>query len=158
MENTQQALEGEIIEMGRPSKYDQSYCEKMQEIMSKGRVSKGSLCAVLDIDRKTFNNWLELHQEFKDVYEKGREKGFDWWVQLGMAGILGTTPGKFGASTYNMMIHNLFPEDFKARTETISTVNINLVQQLERIKHLDDASLQDEIKLLQDKIQNLEGK
>ncbi len=67
---------------GRPSKYDQSYCDRLVEHMSEG-ASLLSFAAEIDVDRSTLTEWAKVHPEFSAAVTRGKAKCAAWWERVG---------------------------------------------------------------------------
>lgn len=67
--------EVETVKVGRPSKYDESLCAKIIELMGQG-LSLTAAAADLDISRETVYAWEKdgAHPEFSDAVKLARGK------------------------------------------------------------------------------------
>ena len=84
----------DIKRIGRPSKYDASYCELVLELGAKGK-SKAQIAAAIGVSRPTIDAWCEQHPEFLDAIKRARDLALAWWEDLGQESM--TKPG-FGAT------------------------------------------------------------
>lgn len=76
------------MNMGRPSKYDQVYCEQVVEHMKSG-ASLTSFAAEIDVARSTINEWMTVHPEFSESVKRGKAKCAAWWEKRGREGASG---------------------------------------------------------------------
>ena len=62
------------------AKYSKKYCTEAEEFISKhglheyGGAKIKDFCAHLGIDRKTHDNWLKSHKEYKDTVNRAKDK------------------------------------------------------------------------------------
>jgi hypothetical protein len=68
--------------MGRPSKYDPKYCDKIIELMSEG-ASIEEVCYEWRITKATLYNWTEKHPEFLNSKKIGEQLSMGWWMKKG---------------------------------------------------------------------------
>lgn len=68
--------------VGRPTKYDPSYCAMIVEHMAEG-ASMLSFAAEIDVDRSTLNEWMRQHPEFSQAVSRGKAKCAAWWERVG---------------------------------------------------------------------------
>lgn len=74
--------------MGRPTKYDPSYCVDLMEHMGKG-LSFESFASTIQVNRDTLYAWRTAHKDFSDAWVMGRDRCLTFWENLGAAGIMG---------------------------------------------------------------------
>lgn len=67
---------------GRPTKYDEKYCEQIIEHMSEG-ASMTSFAAEIEVDRSSLNEWMDKHPEFSQAVKIGKAKCASWWERVG---------------------------------------------------------------------------
>jgi transposase len=100
--------------VGRPTKYTESFCERVIELGSAGK-SKAQIAAALGVSRQTLDNWAEEHPEFLDAIKYARDLALAWWEDRGQEGLF---KGKsFNALAYIFQMKNRFREDYGDRTE-----------------------------------------
>lgn len=63
---------------GRPSKYDQSYCDKVIACLGKGH-SVTAFAGEIGVARSTVFKWAEEHPEFSDALKVGQAKAVAFW-------------------------------------------------------------------------------
>jgi hypothetical protein len=91
---------------GRPSKFKPEYCDLLIEHMKKG-FGINTFGPVVDVNRDTVYEWVNVHQDFSDAYKKGMDHYEGFWERLGMAGAMGKVPG-FNAAAWIFNVKNRF--------------------------------------------------
>ena len=69
------------VKTGRPTKYDKTMCEKVLELMSKGK-SIVQVAAEFNVSRETIYAWEKEHKEFSDTLSIGRMKSEAFWEEV----------------------------------------------------------------------------
>ncbi len=72
--------------IGRPTKYDHSFCEMLIEHMKQG-YSFGSFGALVDSCEDTVYEWAKVHPAFSEAKKIGLAKSMIWWEKQGMQGL-----------------------------------------------------------------------
>ena len=80
------ATEEILRKVGRPSKYDPSFCQKLIDHMSKG-YSFESFSAVVDVDRDSLYEYVKVHPEFSDAKKVAFDKNLLFWEKQGIDGL-----------------------------------------------------------------------
>lgn len=65
--------------MGRPTKYEPAYCERLVEHMSEGG-GKASFAAKIGVDRDTVKEWANVHADFSAAVKRG-EAALELWFE-----------------------------------------------------------------------------
>jgi hypothetical protein len=73
--------------VGRPTKYEPEYCEKLVEHMAKG-LSFETFAAVIGCHRATMYEWVKFFPEFAEAKEVAFEECQLFWEQLGINNIV----------------------------------------------------------------------
>lgn len=73
--------------MGRPTKYDPSYCEMLITHMEKG-YSFESFAAVINVHRETLYAWASTLPEFSDAKKMAFDKNLYFWERMGLTGLM----------------------------------------------------------------------
>src|SRR5690348_11921447 len=98
---------------GRPSKYDESYCDAVVEHCAQG-ASLTSFAAEIDVARSTINEWMEQHEDFSEAVKRAKAKCAAWWeskARTGLSGEVNPTLCIFG-------LKNMAPDDWREKNET----------------------------------------
>ena len=115
---------------GRPTKYDEKYCEMLVTHMAKG-FSFESFAAVADVGPATIYVWLEKHENFREAKQIAFGKNRHFWEGVGIDGATGKLPN-FNATAYIWNTKNRFPKEWNERRDQaddnnrIHTVKIEL--------------------------------
>jgi hypothetical protein len=99
----------DIRKVGRPSKYDPSFCDLVLELGAQGK-SRAQMAACLGIDRATLNDWCEKHEEFSRATKKALDLSLAWWEDAGQVNM---TRQGFNATAYIFQIKNRFRDDYR---------------------------------------------
>ncbi len=119
---------------GAPTKYDQSFCEKLIEHMRQGK-SFESFAATVGCGRVSLYSWLKQHPEFLNAKQQGHELALSLWEDIGQKHILNVTQHGVGSKSLNSTAwifimknrfgykdkieHTLDPEAYKVDTSII---------------------------------------
>jgi len=76
---------------GRPTKYDEEYCEKLIEHMAEG-YSFESFGGIIEVSEDTLYEWAKVHEKFSDSKKIGTQKSMIWWEQMGRKGMINEIP------------------------------------------------------------------
>lgn len=69
--------------VGRPSKYDPSFCEAVVKVMGEG-FSLGAFAGKIGVCRSTINEWMEQHPEFSVAVNRGKCSRLVHWEEAAM--------------------------------------------------------------------------
>lgn len=105
---------------GRPTDYEQSYCERVIELGKLGK-SKAQMCAEFDISRQTIDNWAAAHEEFLEALSRAMAHAQAWWEDQGVKGL---TSKDFNAPVWKKSMEARFREDYTERREVDQRVRI----------------------------------
>lgn len=93
--------EGEVTK-GRPTLYKTEYDQMLINHMSQG-LSFESFAGLVDVDRDTIYNWVQIHPSFSDAKKRAQEKCRIFWEKLGVGLAFGKVKdGNSTAWIYNM--------------------------------------------------------
>jgi len=106
-----------MAEVGRPSKYDESYCEIVVDLGKAGK-SKAQMCAHFDISRQTIDNWAQQNPEFLEALSRATVHAQAWWEDKGVEGL---TSREFNAPVWKKSMEARFREDYTERREDAVT-------------------------------------
>lgn len=94
---------------GRPTDYQEDYCEAVVEWGSQGK-SITWMAAELDVSRETIYEWARVHPLFSDALTRARVKAQRWWEDAGQNGL---SAPLFNASVYAKSMAARFPEEWR---------------------------------------------
>lgn len=82
--------------VGRPSKYDPSYCDRVEAEMAKG-YSLTAFAGILGVNRDTIDEWRRAHPEFSEAVTRAKALRLLQWERAGMK--VASSGGGSGQST-----------------------------------------------------------
>lgn len=103
--------------VGRPTKYDPAYCEKLVDHMAAG-FSFESFAGTVGVTRSTLYEWESKQAAFSDAKQRGVEKCRVFWEAFGVRNLLNSKGGaglNTGLWIFNMK--NRFPAEWRERQE-----------------------------------------
>jgi hypothetical protein len=101
--------------MGRPTKYDASYCEQIVGFGKEG-MSKAEMANAFDVTRETLDEWAKRYPDFSDALHRAREASLAWWEDQARRGLpMGSS---FNAALWAKSMNGRFPaEPYRDRQE-----------------------------------------
>jgi hypothetical protein len=102
--------------VGRPSKYDPSFCDAVIASGAEGK-TLAEMANDLGINRATLKDWQEAHPEFSSAVKTGLDKAQAWWEGNGRLATFGAMPG-YNATSYIFQMKNRFKDDWRDKVET----------------------------------------
>jgi hypothetical protein len=118
----------DIRKVGRPSKYDPSFCDLVIELGAQGK-SKAQLAASIGVSRETVDLWAKVHPEFSDSLKWAKDLALAWWEDLGQMNICRVG---FNATGFIFQMKNRFKDDYKDRHEVSGDPERPLVTKIVR--------------------------
>lgn len=103
----------DIKKLGRPSRYDPSYCELAIELGATGK-SKTQIAAAIGVVRDTLSNWAAANPEFAQAMKFAKELEMAWWESVGQTNM---TRSGFNATAFIFQMKNRFREDYRDSSE-----------------------------------------
>lgn len=99
--------------VGRPSKYDPSYCDLAIEMGRQGK-SRVSIAANIGVSWHTLNIWAENHPEFLEALNDAKTLEQDYWENLGAQHIVEVPGGpKLNTGVWTRSMAARFPRDWR---------------------------------------------
>ena len=99
--------------MGRPTKYDPSYCQKVIELGAKGK-SIEQIAGMLNVAKRTLYNWRDSHEDFLHALEEAHDLSLMWWEDQAQTGIWALPEGeKLNASLWSRSMAARFPAKYR---------------------------------------------
>jgi len=68
------------VSAGRPSTYDELYCDTAREVLARGH-SVAGLAGEIGVARSTVYKWAEEHDEFSDAIKEGQAAAVRFWEE-----------------------------------------------------------------------------
>jgi hypothetical protein len=110
------ALEPVIVrERGRPTKYDEAYCEMIVGFGKEG-MSKAEMANAFDVTRETLDEWAKRYPDFSDALHRAQQSSLAWWENAARKGLpMGSS---FNAALWAKSMNGRFPaEPYRDRAE-----------------------------------------
>lgn len=108
--------------VGRPSKYDPAYCERVREFLKDG-YSVAAFAGEIGVAVSTVRLWIDEHPEFSDAVKTGQARATLWWENRARAVAMGEDGNP---TTIIFGLKNRAPEDWRDKTEVDSTVKASV--------------------------------
>lgn len=102
---------------GRPSKYNQAYCNEVIECLAQGH-SVTAFAGQIGIARSTVFKWAEEHPEFSDALKVGQAKATAFWERV-LAKVASEGGGNATAAIFGLK--NRAADDWSDKTVTEHT-------------------------------------
>ena len=99
----------DIRKVGRPSKYDPSFCDLVLDLAADGK-SRAQIAACLGVNRDTLNEWSKQHDEFSVALKNAYDIALAWWEGAGQINMMRQG---FNATAYIFQMKNRFREDYR---------------------------------------------
>jgi len=116
--------------VGRPTKYDPSYCELVLEEMGKG-FSLTAFAGILGVSRATIDLWMKANPEFMEAVSRGKAMRLVHWERAAMkVAERGGGPGT--ATVIVFGLKNMGGDDWSDKTHTEISGTIG-VRRIERV-------------------------
>lgn len=95
--------------IGRPSKYDPSYCELVVDLGAAGK-SKAQIAAAIGVTRTTMDSWAEKFPEFLGALKAAKDLELAWWESAGQFNMVRQG---FNATAFIFQMKNRFRDDYR---------------------------------------------
>lgn len=115
--------EAEKRPIGRPSKYDPTYCEVAIRMGERGKTWT-AIAAELGVVRDTLYNWMDEHDEFFDAMKASRHAAQQWWEDTLQMQARGELESGASATAAIFAMKNQFPDDYRDRREHKVEANV----------------------------------
>jgi transcriptional regulator with XRE-family HTH domain len=92
------------IQLGRPSKYQEHFCQMLIEHMSKG-LSFESFAGVIGVSRDTVYRWARDIAAFDEAKEIGTSKSLLLWEKIGIDGVWDLTEYENGKPSFSKRLN-----------------------------------------------------
>ena len=99
--------------VGRPSKYDPAYCEKVVELAKLGK-SIEQICFDLHTPVRTLYEWRDRYPEFSQALTDAKDYEQAYWEMLAHTHIVETKDGpKLNANLWSRSMAARFPKKYR---------------------------------------------
>jgi transposase len=99
--------------MGRPTKYDPEFCERVVPFMADGYSTK-ALASELGVSLSTVYLWAEQHEEFSEALKAGQAAAARWWEDK-LRTVAATGEGNASAAIFG--VKNRSQEEWRDKVE-----------------------------------------
>lgn len=133
---------------GRPTLYDEGYCEQLESHMREG-LSFESFGGVVGVCKDTLYEWAKVHSEFSDAKKRGESGSRLYWEKLGRDGLHNetikdgdgmTVTRSINATIWIFNMKNRFkwrdktPEEISEESEANSLHDLSNAELIERLR------------------------
>lgn len=118
----------QIRNVGRPSKYDPSFCDLVRELGSAGK-SKHQIAAALGITVETLAEWRKAKPDFSEAINHANALALAWWEN---AGQMNMTRQGFNSTAYIFQMCNRFRKEYQQRVMHEGDADNPIVHRVER--------------------------
>lgn len=103
--------------VGRPSKYDPAFCDKVIELGKLGK-SFEQMASMLDVGITTFKRWREEHEEFRTSLEDAHGYAQTWWEDKAQDNLIEHKDGeKINTGLWSRSMAARFPKNYSDRVK-----------------------------------------
>lgn len=104
---------------GRPSLYDEAYCEQVIEVCAEGYSLTG-FAGKIGVGRDTISEWVKVHPEFSAAVQRAKAARAVWWEERSRQVAKDGGPG--GQATMVIFgLKNHAPEDYSDKQQVEHT-------------------------------------
>jgi len=103
--------------VGRPSKYDPIYCNKVLEYGALGK-SFEQMSALMGVGITTMKRWREEHEEFRTALEDAQALSQTWWEDHAQSYLVEHKDGeKLNTGLWSRSMAARFPQNYSERVK-----------------------------------------
>ena len=103
--------------VGRPSKYDPAYCDKVIELGKLGK-SFEQMASMLGIGITTLKRWREDHEDFRASLEDAHGHAQTWWEDKAQANLIEFKDGeRINTGLWSRSMAARFPKNYSDRVK-----------------------------------------
>ena len=104
--------------VGRPSKYDPDYCERVITLGKLGKSIEQIACE-LNVGTRTIYEWRDVHEDFSRALEMAKEFEQNWWETIAQTHMIEEKDcAKLNASIWSRSMAARFPKKYRESTKT----------------------------------------
>lgn len=103
--------------VGRPSKYDESFCDK---VIALGKLGKSfeQMASILEVGITTFKRWREEHEEFRTALEDAQGFSQTWWEDMAQSYLVESKDTeKLNTGLWSRSMAARFPKNYSDRVK-----------------------------------------
>lgn len=99
--------------VGRPSKYDPSFCERVIELGKLGKSIEQIACE-LGLSTRVMFKWRDEHEEFMHALSEAKEHEQSWWENIAQSYMIEDKDApKLNASIWSRSMAARFPKKYR---------------------------------------------
>ena len=118
--------------IGRPSKYNPSYCDQVVTTMAKG-YSLTAFAGKLGVARSTINEWMAQHPEFSEAVSRAKaSRLYSWETEALRTARNGGRGGK--ATMIIFGLKNMGTDEWRDKTEVGHMLDLSMAELLDGMK------------------------
>lgn len=103
--------------MGRPTKYDPSYCDKARELGAKG-YSREMISAELGVSWSTLLGWVEVHPDFQEALEDAKTLELMFFEKLAIDHLVEKPQGnRLNTGLWSRSMAARFPKKYRENSK-----------------------------------------
>lgn len=103
--------------VGRPSKYDPSYCEKVIELGKLGK-SFEQMASIIGVGITSFKRWREEHEDFRTSLEDAHGFAQTWWEDMAQSYLVESKDTeKLNTGLWSRSMAARFPANYSDRVK-----------------------------------------
>lgn len=103
--------------VGRPSKYDPAYCDKVIELGKQGK-SFEQMASILGVGITSFKRWREEHEEFRTSLEDAQGFAQTWWEDMAQSYLVESKDTeKLNTGLWSRSMAARFPKTYSDRVK-----------------------------------------
>lgn len=103
--------------VGRPSKYDPTYNDKVIELGKQGK-SFEQMASILGVGITTFKRWREEHEEFRTALEDAQGFAQTWWEDMAQSYLVESKDTeKLNTGLWSRSMAARFPNNYSDRVK-----------------------------------------
>lgn len=121
--------------VGRPSKYDPSYCDMVIELGKLGK-SFEQMASQLHVSYRTLCRWRDEHPDFRHALEDAQAFEQAWWEEMAQSYLVNTYQGdSLNASMWSRSMAARFPKKYSDRSKVELTGKDGGAVEIDHINH-----------------------
>jgi transposase len=102
------------MSLGRPSTYDEGYCDKAVAFLAEG-YSVAAFAGEIGVAKSTVYEWIDRHPDFSDAVKRGQAKAVLWWEKRN---IEFAKTGEGNATSIIFGLKNRASDEWRDKVET----------------------------------------
>lgn len=144
--------------VGRPTKYDPSYCERVIQLGADGN-SKEAIAVELGITWKTLNNWADEHPAFLLALEEAKNREMVWFEKLAKSHMIESPGGnRLNTALWGRSVAARFPNKYRENNKLEVTGRNDGPIQIDHVHDFAEQLMNDLLAMRQDAAESGDSK